>query len=229
MECVSTYIHEVASVNAGNVYGMRFVADLLDRHGDSSRAAQFRAEAKDLAARINRLLYVPGKGWWKCGQPDGSFVEVRHCFDLFTILDTMFEDLSDAQKKEMARFFWSELQTPLWMHALSPGDADASWNPGAFNGPQGLRSDHTWIGSAFHLRNRQEITGRRKGWIEPAHLFQLAPRFLIEVQIKEASPLIEMSTGILGRESNGLIKLRQSIGGTVVVAECYPHIKMGFG
>jgi len=147
LECVSTYIHEVASVNAGNVYGMRFVAGLLDRHGDSSRAAEFRAEAKDLAARINRLLYVPGKGWWKCGQPDGSFVEVRHCFDLLTILDTMFEDLSDAQKKEMARFFWNELQTPLWMHALSPGDADASWNPGAFNGPQGLRSDHTWIGS----------------------------------------------------------------------------------
>ena len=99
MECVSTYIHEVASVNAGNVYGMRFVADLLDRHGDSSRAAQFRTEAKDLAARINRLLYVPGKGWWRCGQPDGSFFEVRHCYDLLTILDTMFEDLSDAQKR----------------------------------------------------------------------------------------------------------------------------------
>jgi len=147
MECVSTYIHEVASVNAGNVYGMRFVADLLDRHGDSSRAAQFRAEAKDLAARINRLLYVPGKGWWRCGQPDGSFFEVRHCYDLLTILDTMFEDLSDAQKKEMAGFFWNELQTPLWMHALSPGDADASWNPGSFNGPQGIRSDHTWVGS----------------------------------------------------------------------------------
>jgi len=147
MECVSTYIHEVASMNAGNVYGMRFVADLLDRHGEPSRAAQFRAEAKDLAARINRRLYVPGKGWWRAGQPDGSFVEVRHCFDLLTILDTMFDDVSDAQKKEMAHFFWSELQTPLWMHALSPGDADASWNPGAFNGPQGLRSDHTWIGS----------------------------------------------------------------------------------
>jgi hypothetical protein len=144
LEAVSTYIHEVAAMNAGNVYGMRFVASLLDRRGDSSRATQYRAEAKDLAGRINRLLYVEGKGWWKCGQSDGTFTEVRHCFDLLTVLDTMFEDLSDRQKKEMANFFWNELYTPLWMHALSPGDADASWKPGA---SRGLRSDHTWIGA----------------------------------------------------------------------------------
>ncbi len=147
LECVSTYIHEVAGVNAGNVYGMRFMASLLDRRGESNRASQFRAEAKDLAGRINRLLYVEGKGWWKCGQPDGSFLEVRHCHDLLTVLDTMADDLSERQKKEIAHFFWSELHTPLWMHALSPGDEDASWNPGAFNGPQGLRSDHTWAGA----------------------------------------------------------------------------------
>jgi hypothetical protein len=144
MEAVSTYIHEVAAMNAGNVYGMRFVAALLDRRGDSLRARQYRAEAKDLAGRINRLLYVEGKGWWKCGQSDGSFLESRHCFDLLTILDTMLEDLGERQKREMARFFWDELYTPLWMHALSPGDADASWKPGA---SRGLRSDHTWIGA----------------------------------------------------------------------------------
>ena len=144
LEAVSNWTHEVAAMNAGNVYGMRLVASLLDRHGDPSRAAQYRAEARDLAARINRLLYVEGKGWWKCGQSDGTFREVRHCYDLLTVLDTMFEDLSDRQKKEMAHFFWSELYTPLWMHALSPGDADASWSPGAFDG---LRSDHTWLGA----------------------------------------------------------------------------------
>ena len=144
LEAVSTYTHEVAAMNAGNVYGMRLVASLLDRRGDSSRAAQFRAEAKDLAGRINRLLYVEGKGWWKCGQSDGTFTEVRHCHDLLTVLDMMFEDLSDRQKQDMAQFFWNELYTPLWMHALSPGDADASWKPGA---SRGLRSDHTWIGA----------------------------------------------------------------------------------
>jgi hypothetical protein len=137
LEVVSTWIHEVAAMNAGNVYGMRFVASLLERRGDG-RAAQLGAEAKELAARINRLLYVDGKGWWKSGQPDGTFNEVRHCYDLLTVLDTMFDDLSEKQKKEMSHFFWSELYTPLWMHALSPGDADATWS---------LRADQCWLGA----------------------------------------------------------------------------------
>ena len=71
-------------------------------------------------------------------QPDGSFNEVRHCYDLLTILDTMSEDLSEQQKKEMGHFFWSELYTPLWMHALSPSDVDATWN---------IRADHSWLGA----------------------------------------------------------------------------------
>ena len=105
LECVNTYIHEVASVNAGNVYGMRFVADLLERQGDSSRAAQFRSEAKDLASRINRSLYVAGKGWWKAGQPDGSSFEVRHCLDLLTVLITMFEDLKATSRSRRCLAF----------------------------------------------------------------------------------------------------------------------------
>ena len=138
LEVVSTWLHEVPALNAANVYGMRFVASLLERRGDSTRAAQLRSEARELAARINRLLYVEGKGWWKCGQPDGTFNEVRHCYDLLTLLDTMGNDLSEKQKKEMSHFFWSELYTPVWMHALSPGDVDASWN---------VRADHSWLGA----------------------------------------------------------------------------------
>lgn len=138
LEVVSTYVHEVAAINAGNVYGMRLVASLLERRGDSARAGQLRSEAKELATRINRLLYVDGKGWWRCGQPDGTYNEVRHCYDLLTLLDMMFEDLSEKQKKEMSHFFWSELHTPLWMHALSPGDVDATWN---------VRADHSWLGA----------------------------------------------------------------------------------
>jgi len=137
LEVVSTWVHEVPAMNAGNVYGMRFVAALLERRGDG-RAAQLRSEAGALAARINRLLYVDSKGWWKCGQPDGTFKEVRHCLDLLTVLDTMFDDLNAKQKKEMSHFFWSELHTPLWMHALSPGDVDSSW---------GLRADQSWVGA----------------------------------------------------------------------------------
>ena len=138
LEVISTWEHEVPAMNAGNVYGMRFVAALAERRGDSRLARQLRLEAADLAARINHLLYVDGKGWWKAGQPDGTFNEVRHCYDLLTILDTMAEDLSPKQKQEMSRFFWEELYTPLWMHALSPADVDATWN---------VRADHSWLGA----------------------------------------------------------------------------------
>ncbi|MFZ1973766.1 MAG: hypothetical protein WAU89_13030 [Candidatus Acidiferrales bacterium] len=138
LEVVSTYLHETAGMNAGNVSSMRFVAELLERRGETARAAQLRAEAKELARRINEKLYVTGKGWWKCGQPDGSFVEVRHCYDFLSVLDNMSEDLSDTQKQEMSRFFWEELHSEYWMRALSPDDPDATWN---------IRPDHSWLGA----------------------------------------------------------------------------------
>jgi hypothetical protein len=138
LEVVSTYLHETAGMNAGNVSSMRFVADLVDRRGDSARASQFRSEATETAERINKKLYVAGKGWWKCGQPDGSFVEVRHCYDFLSVLDNMIADLSAAQKEEMGRFFWDELHSEYWMRALSPDDVDATWN---------IRPDHSWLGA----------------------------------------------------------------------------------
>jgi hypothetical protein len=138
LEVVSTYLHEVAGMNAGNVSGMRFVAALVERNGDSMRARQLRAEADALAARINRLLYVQGKGYWRCGQPDGSYNEVRHCYDLLSVFENMEQDLTTQQKREMNHFFWSELHNPVWMRALSAGDADATWN---------IRPDHSSIGA----------------------------------------------------------------------------------
>ena len=138
LEVVSTYIHQVAGMNAGNVSSMRFVAALLDRAADSTRAQQLRLEASDLAKRINRLLYVTGKGYWRARQPDGSSIEVRHCYDLLAVLDNMFEDLDDQQKQEMSRFFWSELHSSAWMQSLSSSDVDATWN---------IRPDHSSIGA----------------------------------------------------------------------------------
>src|SRR5579863_1352213 len=137
LEVVSTYLHETAGMNAGNVSSRRFVADLLERRGDT-RAAQLRSEAKSLAQRINGKLYVAGKGWLNCGYPDGSLVEVRHCYDFLSVLDNMSEDLTGAQMKEMSDFFWRELHSEYWMRALSPNDADATWN---------IRPDHSWLGA----------------------------------------------------------------------------------
>jgi hypothetical protein len=138
LEVVSTYLHEVAGMNANNVHSMRVVADLHERRGNGRRARELRAEAKALAERINRLLYVNGKGYWRCGQPDGSFNEVRHCYDFLAVLDNMAEDLSATQKREMADFFWRELHSEKWMRALSQSDADATWN---------IRPDHSCLGA----------------------------------------------------------------------------------
>jgi hypothetical protein len=138
LEVVSTYTHEVAGMNAGNVSSMRFVAELLDKRGRSQQAAQLRSEATALAQRINEILYVKGKGWWRCGQPDGSFNEVRHCYDFIAVLDNMSEDLSADQKREMAHFFWSQLASKKWMRALASGDPDATWN---------VRPDHSCLGA----------------------------------------------------------------------------------
>jgi len=138
LEVVSTYIHEVAGMNAGNVSSMRFVAELLDKRGRGQQAAQLRSEAAALAQRINEVLYVNGKGWWRCGQPDGSFNEVRHCYDFIAVLDNMSEDLSAEQKREMAHFFWSQLASKKWMRALASGDPDATWN---------VRPDHSCLGA----------------------------------------------------------------------------------
>jgi hypothetical protein len=138
LEVVSTYLHEVAGMNAGNVSSMRFVAELLDRRGDSSRANDLRARSRALAERINRLLYVSGKGWWRCGQLDGTFNEVRHCYDYLSVAQNMAEDLSPQQKLEMNNFFWSQLRSRKWMRALASGDTDATWN---------IRPDHSCLGA----------------------------------------------------------------------------------
>ena len=138
LEVVSTYIHEVPGMNANNVHSMRVVADMHEKRGNSARAQQLRAEAKGLADRINEKLYVKGRGYWRCGQPDGSFNEVRHCYDFLAIMDNMSEDLSSAQKAEMSAFFWRELHSEKWMRALSQSDVDTTWN---------IRPDHSCLGA----------------------------------------------------------------------------------
>jgi hypothetical protein len=138
LEVVSTYLHEVAGMNANNVQAMRAVADLREHHGDLGRARVLRAEAQTLAERVNHELYVDGQGYWRCRQPDGSFNEVRHCYDFLAVIDSMAEDLSPRQKQQMADFFWRELHSEKWMRALSQSDADATWN---------IRPDHSCLGA----------------------------------------------------------------------------------
>jgi hypothetical protein len=137
LECVSTYVHQVASLNAGNVFSLRFAADVAETLGDMARAEVLRAEAADLVRNI-LPLYNEGKGFWRARFPDGRLVDVRHCYDFFTVLNTIGDDLSDRHRAEMVEFFKREFYAPTWMHALSCDDDDAMFS---------VRPDHQWNGA----------------------------------------------------------------------------------
>ncbi|MGI8810929.1 MAG: hypothetical protein ACR2IH_00175 [Pyrinomonadaceae bacterium] len=137
LEAVSSYVHEVAGLNAANVHNLRFAAELVEYKGDKSKAAAMRKEATELGRRVLEL-YVPGKGIWKCRLPDGSYNEVHHCYDFGTTLMNIGDMMPASQKKEMVGFFTRELKTPSWMRALSTRDLDVTFS---------IRPDHQWTGA----------------------------------------------------------------------------------
>ena len=87
-------LHEVAGLNAANVFNLRFVAELLDYKGQKEKATALRQEAVELGKRVNEL-YVDGKGVWRCRLPDGSYNEVHHCYDFGTTLTTIGDLMLD--------------------------------------------------------------------------------------------------------------------------------------
>jgi hypothetical protein len=137
LECVSTYVHEVASLNSTNVWCLRVAAEVAAMGGDEARAKELRAEADELVGHVLEL-YVDGGGFFHARHPDGTLVPVRHCYDFSTVGLAIPEDLSAAQRDEMVAYFRRELQTPSWMRALSPYDPDATYS---------VRPDHQWNGA----------------------------------------------------------------------------------
>lgn len=135
LECVSSYTHEVASLNAANVWNLRTTAELLERSGRD--ADQLRADAAELLAHVTDL-YLPGDGFFAARQPDGTRLGVRHCYDFSVVGTTIADDLEPQVRSEMIEFFRRELQTPNWIRALSPLDPDASYS---------VRPDHQWNGA----------------------------------------------------------------------------------
>lgn len=137
LECVSTYTHEVASVNAANVWAMRTAASLLERVGETQTAAELMSAADELLPVVLGL-YRAGRGFFAARQPDGTEVEVRHCYDFTVIGSLLAAELPPAMRGEMVAFFQRELQTGNWMRALSPWDRDAAFS---------VRPDHQWNGA----------------------------------------------------------------------------------
>lgn len=137
LECVNTYLHEVASLNAANVYNLRFAAELAALRGAGAEASGLRDAAVSIAEKVKEL-YVAGKGYWHARFPDGSLREVRHVYDFITVLNTMHDLLEPQQVREMVEFFRRELMTPTWLHALGPDDDDSMFS---------VRPDHQWNGA----------------------------------------------------------------------------------
>jgi hypothetical protein len=137
LECVSTYVHEVAGLNAANAWMLRTAGQLARHLGDDLAGCWYDLEAHALVADLQQL-YAEGQGYWYARHPDGSHVPVRHCYDFSTVAATIGGDLTEAQRREMVWFFVHELQTPTWMRALSDRDPDASYS---------VRPDHQWTGA----------------------------------------------------------------------------------
>ncbi|GAA1537731.1 hypothetical protein HD600_001359 [Microbacterium ginsengiterrae] len=137
LECVSSYTHEVAGLNAANVWNMRTAASIVELEGDESTAAELRRSAEELLPSVI-ARYLPGEGIFAAGQPDGTLLPVRHCYDFSVVGTTIADDLAPEVRAEMVDFFQRELQTENWLRALSPWDPDASYS---------VRPDHQWNGA----------------------------------------------------------------------------------
>ena len=136
LECVPTYINEVASFNAANVWMMRRVAEINDAEGNKAQAAELRAKAAGLLPAV-LALYEPGLGVWDAMHDDGSRVQVRHVFDFATIGLTIPQDLTPKMRDEMTDFVERELLTDHWMRAQSLSDIAAAVSNRPDHGPMG--------------------------------------------------------------------------------------------
>lgn len=136
LECVPTYIHEVASFNAANVWMMRRVADIQESFGNKVRAGELRMDAGRLLPAVLDL-YMPGQGVWYAEHRDGTRVQIRHVFDFATVGLTINDDLSPKMRDEMTDFVEHELFTKYWMRAQSLSDPAASVSDRPDHGPMG--------------------------------------------------------------------------------------------
>ena len=166
LECVPTYVHGVASLNAANVGMMRAFASLIEWRGDRGGAVQLREDAKHLAAAV-LPLYVPGQGVWDCLQPGGKHQEVRHVYDFIMTGIWMSEDLSPSIRSEMVRFVEQELMTKYWLRALSLKDPAAAQSDRPDHGPMGAYDG--WPPLALAAMNR---LGHQKEAVEALHRFE---------------------------------------------------------
>ena len=135
LECVGTYEHTIASFNALDAKGLRFVGELA---GD---AALVRA-GDELAQRVVGLF---AGGPFACLQPDGERRVVKTVLDFVYVGGSIPGDLPPAVRQGMVAFVRDELMTDDWLYALAPSDPNALTRE--LPSFQTYRADHQATGS----------------------------------------------------------------------------------
>jgi hypothetical protein len=135
LEAVPTYIHVVASFNAGYVGMMKLLAGMYEKLGDADKAAIVKKDAHDMAKRVLQLY--AGDGTWYSLFPNNKKVEIRHSLDFHFIGRYMADELDENMKEQMLTFVEEELLTNSWMRAQSLSDPAAENSDRPDHGPLG--------------------------------------------------------------------------------------------
>jgi len=134
------YVHQVASLNAGNVWMMRRMGDIYTRLGQTANATSMYSTATALAPKV--LALYNGDGTWNCNQ-NGPTVNIRQVYDYIMLGRCMAGDLSGAIQTQMTSFVETELVTPCWIRAMSLSDPYLSTS----NASLAERPDHGYTGA----------------------------------------------------------------------------------
>ena len=137
LECVPTYEHGVASLNAANAWMCRQAIEVLGGRLSPEERDMLGADAASIASDVlGRLLMEDGT--FSCLQPGGRLQPVAHCYDFAVVSAALDEYLPADARDRTIRFFLGRLMTPSWMHALADDDPAAALN---------FRTDHSATGA----------------------------------------------------------------------------------
>ena len=137
LECVPTYEHAVASLNAANAWMSRQLVDVLDGRLTHEERDRLGSDAAAIASDVlDRLLREDGT--FSCLSPDGRLQPVAHCYDFAVVSAALDAYLPSRTRERMVQFFLERLMTPSWMRALAADDPAAVLS---------FRTDHSAAGA----------------------------------------------------------------------------------
>ena len=128
LECVSTYKHGIPALTSSNVYMLENSSAIEKFLGHAKASNILHEYSQNVLISLMRDLDAEGTGFWKCKQPGGSYIEVRHVYDFLTIGKLLPDLIPEDKKRKMLDFFDREILTETWMHALSPEDHDTLYS-----------------------------------------------------------------------------------------------------